>query len=84
MRICSNAAAIYTETKEIICLPMEGLRYAEIYSKIPLPPPPTLKSGLGWGGSWLHSLVTEVHCMHLSSPGLVLPSHQVLNHWFRP
>ena len=22
--------------------------------------------------------------MHLSSPGLALPSHQVLNHWFRP
>jgi len=28
--------------------------------------------------------ITQVHCMHLSSPGLALPSHQVLNHCFRP
>jgi len=27
--------------------------------------------------------VTQAHCTHLSSPGLALPSHQVLNHWFR-
>jgi len=27
--------------------------------------------------------VTQVHCMHLSSTGLALPSHQVLNHRFR-
>ena len=27
--------------------------------------------------------VTQLHCMHLSSPELALPSHQVLNHWFR-
>ena len=29
-------------------------------------------------------LVTEVHCTHLSSPALALPSHQVLNHCFKP
>ena len=27
--------------------------------------------------------ITQVHCMHLSSPGLALPAHQVLNHCFR-
>jgi len=26
----------------------------------------------------------SVHCIHLSSPVLALPSHQVLNHCFRP
>ena len=25
----------------------------------------------------------SMHCMHLSSPGLALPSHQVLNHCFK-
>ncbi|XP_065587480.1 ninein-like protein [Cyrtonyx montezumae] len=25
-----------------------------------------------------------VHCIHLSSLGLALPSHQVLHHWFKP
>ena len=38
----------------------------------------------GWGGSWLHPFITQVHCMHLSSPGLAPPSHQVLHHCFRP
>lgn len=28
--------------------------------------------------------ITEVHCMHLSSPALALPSHQVLHHCFMP
>ena len=27
--------------------------------------------------------VTQMHCIHLSSPGLALPSQQVLNHWFK-
>ena len=27
---------------------------------------------------------TQVHWMHLRSPGLALPSHQVLNHCFKP
>jgi len=41
VRICSNAKAM--ETKEEVCLPLEGLRYAGISSKIPLPLLPTLK-----------------------------------------
>jgi len=28
--------------------------------------------------------VTQVHCIHLRSPGLALPSYQVLSHWFGP
>ena len=42
--------------------------------------------GLRRGESWLHPSipVTQVHCMHLSSPRLTLPSHQVLSHWFNP
>jgi len=31
-----------TETKERSCLPSEGLKYAGMSSKIPLPPLPTL------------------------------------------
>jgi len=38
----------------------------------------------GRGESWLHPLQSLRHCMHLSSPGLTLPSYQVLNHWFKP
>jgi len=37
-----------------ICLPLEGLRQAEISREILLPPLPLLKIGLGRGGSWLH------------------------------
>jgi len=51
----------------------ESAYLQKISSKIlppPLPTPPP--SG--------HS----VHCMYLSSPGLALPSQQVLNHWFMP
>ena len=39
------------------------------------------------GKGWILApplLITQVHCMHLSSPGLVLPSHQVLHYCFRP
>jgi len=43
-----------------------------------------LKWGLGRGGSWLQPFHHSVHCMYLSSPGLALPSHQVLHHCFRP
>jgi len=40
----------------------------------------------GWKG-WILAaalLVTQMHCLHLSSPGLALPSHQLLHHCFRP
>jgi len=43
VRTGSNATAISTEIKERIRLPLEGLRYAEIYNKTPSPPLPTLK-----------------------------------------
>jgi len=42
------------QRKKKICLPSEGLTYRWISSKIPLPPLPSLKRGLGRGGSWLH------------------------------
>jgi len=45
-----------TEIKEGSYLPSKDLRYTVMSSKIALPPPPTLKWGLGRGGSWLHSL----------------------------
>jgi len=80
-----DAAATDAETKEKSCLPLEGLRYAGISNKrcphfLCQPfkefweemDPGSTPSG--------HSM----HCMHLSSPGLALPSHQVLNHCFRP
>ena len=70
--------------KEKRYLPSKGLRQAEISSKILLPPLPTLKWGLGRGGSWLQPFHHSAHCMHLSCPGLALPSPQVLHHCFRP
>ena len=42
-----------------------------------------MRSGKGWILATA-LLVIQLHCMHLSSPGLALPSHQVLNHCFRP
>lgn len=80
VRICSNATATGTETKERSYLPLEGLRYTGISIEIPLSPLQTLKWGLGRSGSWLQPFHHSVHCMHLSSPGLALPSHQVLSH----
>ena len=53
-----------------------------LQQEMPSSPLPTLKWGLGRGGSWLYFFQT-LHCMHLSSPGLALTSHQVLNHCFR-
>ena len=42
-----------------------------------------MRSGKGW--ILAPALpITQVHCIHLSSPGLALPSHQVLHHCFRP
>jgi len=54
VRICSNTTAIDTEIREKNYLPSEDLRYTGISSKIPLPPLPTLKWGLGRGASWIH------------------------------
>jgi len=42
VRVCSNAT-VCTEIKERSCLLSEGLRYTGNFSKIPLPPVPTLK-----------------------------------------
>jgi len=42
-----------------------------------------MRSGKGWILA-PPGAVTQEHCMHLSSPGLALPSHQVLNHCFKP
>ena len=81
-RFAQVATAVGTEIKERSCLPSEALRYAGISNKIPLPPLPTLAWGLGRGGTSAHPLqslrCTALHYMHLSSPGLALPSHQVL------
>jgi len=44
---------------------------------------PKMRSGKGWILA-PPLLITQLHCMHLSSPALALPSNQVLNHWFRP
>jgi len=41
-----------------------------------------MRSGKGW--ILAPDLpITPVHCLHLSSPGLALPSYQVLSHWFK-
>jgi len=42
-----------------------------------------MRSGIGWILA-LPLPVIEVYCMQLSYPGLALPSHQVLNQWFKP
>jgi len=54
VRICSYTTAVGTGIKERSCLPLEGLRYAEISGEITVPPLPTLNQRLGRGGSWLH------------------------------
>ena len=86
----SSAAAVDAETKGegedgVTNLPSKGLRqespvgvrHPHLYCQ-PL-------NEVQEGGSWLHPLlVSQGHCMHLSSPGLALPSYQVLSHWFRP
>lgn len=86
VRICSNATATGTETKERSYLPLEGLRYTGISIEIPLSPLQTLKWGLGRSGAWLHPF-QSLSCIALHAPelpGLTLPSQQVLNHWFKP
>ena len=72
------------EGKELLTFgrPLVG---KDLQQEILSPPLTTLKWGLGRAGSWLHPFpITQVHCLHLSSPGLALPSHQVLHHFFRP
>jgi len=60
VRICSNATAVGIEIKEGSCLPPEYLIYTGISSKIPLPPLPTLKWGLGSQDPPIP--VSQVHC----------------------
>ena len=87
VRTCSNATAVGTEMKEEKKL----LTFRRPQTDRDIQQKPSsphglwaLKWGLGRGGSWLHPFITQVHCMHLSCPGLALPSHQVLHHCFRP
>ena len=67
------------EGKELLTLRMPQVG-RNLQQEMPLIPLPTLKWGLGRGGSWLHPPLpnTQVHCTHLSFPGLTLPAHQVL------
>jgi len=70
------------------CLPLEDLRQEGISSKTSSPPP-CQPLNEGWEGVDPGSTPSSLSCialhwMHLSSPGLALPSHQVLNHCFRP
>ena len=86
VRTCSNAIAIDKETKRRSFIPLEGSRYTAIPSKIPLPPLPPLKRGLGRGGSWLQPF-QSFRCIACTWALLGwpwhLPSHQVLHHCFR-
>jgi len=86
VRTCSNATAVGTEIKERSCLPLKGLRYAGIFSKIPLPPLPALKRGLGRGGSWLQLFwsLRNIACTWAPLGWPCLLTHQVLNHCFKP
>jgi len=84
VKISSSPTAMGTKTKERICLPSEGLRYRDLPVRSPhLHCQPLNELWKGWILAPL-LLVNQEHCLHLCSPGLALPSHQVLNHWFRP
>jgi len=85
-RTSPNAAATDREMKEKSCLPLEGLRKAGISSKrcphLLCQPLNEVWEGVDPGST---PPVTQVYCIvNLSSPGLALPSHQALNHCFRP
>jgi len=83
VRICSNAKTIGTEIKEGTCLPSEGLRDTERYPQLQFQPLNEGWEGVDPGCSPSgHS--GAFNCMQLSSPGLALPSHQVLHHCFKP
>ena len=84
-QIRTSPNTVDKETNGKSCLPTEGLKYTGISSKRcshlhcqPL--------NEGWEGVDPGSTpsITQVHCMHLSFPGLALPSHQVLHYYFRP
>ena len=79
-----NAATVDTETKEKKLFTLKkpqidrNLQWDTLISTAN----PQMRSGKGCILA-APLPVTQVHCMHLSSPGLALPSHQVLNHCFR-
>jgi len=81
MRTSPNTAG--TEMKKKRCLPTEGFKYAGTSSKRHphCQPLNEVWEGVDPGSTFP---VTQEHCMQLGSPGLALPSHQVLHHWFRP
>jgi len=87
VRTSSNPTAAGTETKEIICLPSEGLLPSEGRQGSPARNPHLHCQPLYeiWEG--VHPGFTpSCHsgALHaLSFPGLALPSHQVLNHCFK-
>jgi len=54
MRISTNSSIIGTEIRERSYIPSKELRFTGISSKTYWAPLPTLKWGLGRGGSWLH------------------------------
>jgi len=84
VKIYSNTTAIGTEIKERIYSPLKGLRYIGVSREIPhlhCQPLNEVWEGVHPGSSPSNH---SVHCMHLSSAGLALPSHQVLNHCFKP
>lgn len=83
VRTGSNTTAISTEIKERIRLPLEGLRYAEISNKTPSPPLPTLKWGLGRGGSWLQPFWSH-RCLTLHCTALHTPEHPWVDPAFPP
>ena len=82
-RICLDITAEGTEIKERSCLPLEDLRYTRISRRMPSPPLPALKWGLGRGGSWLHPFHHSGTLHTPELPSLALPPHQVPNHWFK-
>ena len=81
MRICSNATDVGTEIKERSCLPSEGLRaHRDLQQNAPYLHCQPLNDVCKGCIVAPPILVTQVHCLHLSFPGLALPSHQVLHY----
>ena len=81
VRICSNATAMSTEIKEKSYLPSEIIRHTARYPCLHCQP---------LNEVWNRMDPDSTHSRHsaallqLSSPGLALPSYQVLNHCFKP